>query len=283
MMSISVEQLQPPILPATSIYTSCYCEENVYLLCKSFLSTPEIASRWDVWAVFISNAEKKVALFRQKAASKEDWPVIWDYHVVLLLQPREGQDDHAGSEPTNLVRTPSSRSSWVYDFDTLLPNPCPFEEYLEMTFPASIREDYQRLAADHKPTNSCFRVIYAEEYLMNFASDRSHMIVQITTLDVSEGLEVQNGGQDGSNTLKYSSPPPNYDPIVGETAAAVGIASNLSDFVNMTVPGHGSVYDRDGISLRFYGSSGPWAEICTETRKEGPVVWQTVCTVRDRC
>jgi N-terminal glutamine amidase len=80
---------------------------------------------------------------------------------------------------------------------------------------------------------------------------RPHKIVQINTVDVSGGLEVQNDGQDAPGALIYSSPPPNYDPIVGETAAALGIASNLSDFVKMTKEGHGIVYNRHAFSIRF--------------------------------
>ena len=46
----------PPPLPADSVYTSCYCEENVYLLAQTFSRL----SGWDPHAVFISNATKSV-------------------------------------------------------------------------------------------------------------------------------------------------------------------------------------------------------------------------------
>lgn len=56
----------------------------------------------------------KVALWYQKAAPFEGNPVVWDYHVVLLLRPRQAALNENG-------RT----MSWVYDFDTILPVPCP--------------------------------------------------------------------------------------------------------------------------------------------------------------
>ena len=55
----------------------------------------------------------KVALWYQKAAQFEGDPAVWDYHVVLLLRPRQ--------ESAEYDRT----MSWVYDFDTILPVPCP--------------------------------------------------------------------------------------------------------------------------------------------------------------
>jgi hypothetical protein len=54
------EELEPPDLPQDAVYTSCYCEENVYLLCQRFLSLPNITENWHIWTVFISNVDKKV-------------------------------------------------------------------------------------------------------------------------------------------------------------------------------------------------------------------------------
>lgn len=59
-----VEKLgaDPPDLPADYIYTRCYCEENVYLLCKTFMGRKDVCERWDVWVLFISNENKTVCL-----------------------------------------------------------------------------------------------------------------------------------------------------------------------------------------------------------------------------
>ncbi|KAJ7582849.1 N-terminal glutamine amidase-domain-containing protein [Mycena floridula] len=138
--------VSPPGLPSDSVYKSCWCEENIYLLAQSFLLDPAILQAWKIHVIFISNPSRTVCLWKQIKARSEDAPVIWDYHVVLWLQ--------------------SESSSWIYDFDTTLAKPCRFESYLDQTFTLSVPETYQ----------SCFRVIPAREYLDNFASDRSHML-----------------------------------------------------------------------------------------------------------
>ncbi len=54
--------LMPPPLPSGAIYTSHYCEENVYLLAKVFSETLSAKTNpsWDVNVVFISNRNKTV-------------------------------------------------------------------------------------------------------------------------------------------------------------------------------------------------------------------------------
>lgn len=59
--TVGEHEITPPDLPANCIYTSCYCEENVYLLCREFLGRKEVCERWEVWAVFISNENKTVS------------------------------------------------------------------------------------------------------------------------------------------------------------------------------------------------------------------------------
>jgi len=49
----------PPPLPSDHAYTSCYCEENIYLLAQTFLASyaeenPNTLP-WEVYVVFISN------------------------------------------------------------------------------------------------------------------------------------------------------------------------------------------------------------------------------------
>jgi len=53
--------LEVPELPTTSTYTSCYCEENIYLLCDRFLQDEHLTQNWDVYVTFISNANKTVS------------------------------------------------------------------------------------------------------------------------------------------------------------------------------------------------------------------------------
>ena len=49
----------PPPLPENLTYTSCYCEENIYLLAEQFEET----EGWEVYVVFVSNDSKTVSLF----------------------------------------------------------------------------------------------------------------------------------------------------------------------------------------------------------------------------
>ena len=204
----------PPPLPSNSTYTSCWCEENIYLLCQNFVEDQSLKDLWEMFAVFISNSDKtvsghnfvydlsqwqltcmrcfvKVALWYQKAAQIDRNPVIWDYHVVLLLRPRQGVEEGIEKDRTG---------SWVYDFDTTLPVPCPGQgkslfslvekKIVEVTFSlfhhdvsiercvpiwkvfVQVAKWYQWLI----DVFSKFRVVPVDQFLQYFASDRSHMV-----------------------------------------------------------------------------------------------------------
>ncbi|TFK72181.1 hypothetical protein BDN72DRAFT_763693 [Pluteus cervinus] len=209
----------PPTLPSTGIYTACYCEENIYLLCRSFSEIQSVSSSFDQFVMFISNHTKTVALWRQKLAKEEDDPVVWDYHVILVLRERKGE-----AEPPV--------KSWVYDFDSTLAMPCPLELYVIETF---------------RPVNpvyeSLFRVVPGSTFLEEFASDRSHMLVP-----AEEGLE-----------SSYSALPPTYPPIQGSGAISKSVSNNLmSLFVNMMVEAplasYGTVSSVEGL-LETFGST----------------------------
>ena len=51
----------PLPLPPNSTYTSCWCEENIYLLCQNFVQNQSLRDLWDVFAIFISNSNKTVS------------------------------------------------------------------------------------------------------------------------------------------------------------------------------------------------------------------------------
>ncbi|KAM9198320.1 protein N-terminal glutamine amidohydrolase isoform 3-T3 [Dugong dugon] len=78
------------------VYSSCYCEENVWKLCD-YIKNHDQYPLEECYAVFISNERKM------------------DYHVVLLHVSSEGQ-------------------SFIYDLDTVLPFPCLFDTYVEDAF-----------------------------------------------------------------------------------------------------------------------------------------------------
>ena len=57
----------PPPVPQGSTYTSCYCEENIYLLVEQLCAQADQpaarwAELWDVYVVFVSNDQKTVRI-----------------------------------------------------------------------------------------------------------------------------------------------------------------------------------------------------------------------------
>uniref|UniRef100_A0A1W7RER6 Protein N-terminal glutamine amidohydrolase n=1 Tax=Agkistrodon contortrix contortrix TaxID=8713 RepID=A0A1W7RER6_AGKCO len=137
-----------PVVPSRSVcvYTSCYCEENIWKLCEYIRSKNQYPLE-EFYAVFISNDRKMVPLWKQQAGCEEQ-PVIWDYHVILL---------HVLNGDQN----------FIYDLDTVLPFPCRFGTYIEEAFKSDsiINPDFRRKV----------RLVRADVYLKTFASDRSHM------------------------------------------------------------------------------------------------------------
>ncbi|KOR31820.1 hypothetical protein TI05_11200 [Achromatium sp. WMS3] len=115
-------------------YWPYYCEENIWLLCQE----PCIA-KLSPQVVFISNPEQR-CIFTNQRLNPQKY-VIWDYHVILLIY------------------------NYVWDFDSVLPFPCPLADYLEHSFPADIPPGFAPR----------FRIIKAHEYITCFASDRRHM------------------------------------------------------------------------------------------------------------
>lgn len=126
-------------------YQSKYCEENVWQL----LRRSELP-RGQSHALLISNHMRAVRFWSQRAAVRPKSPIIWDYHVVALVEASEG--------PV------------VYDLDSVLPFPCPLASYLSESFRPDPGE-----TAIFEPW---FRVVPAEIYLEALWSDRSHMRTQ---------------------------------------------------------------------------------------------------------
>jgi protein N-terminal glutamine amidohydrolase len=123
------------------IYTSQYCEENVYKLLETKLPKSTTA-----YAIFITSPSKCTPIWRQKKSKSPDTePVLWDYHVIAMVD-----DD-------------------IYDLDSTLPFPSSAQTYFEKTFPIT----YPRLRKD---CQQILRIIDAKDFLEHFASDRSHMI-----------------------------------------------------------------------------------------------------------
>jgi hypothetical protein len=124
-------------------YTSCYCEENIYILAKELLrerelaqckesessrgkTCPEIGNNADqLFVVFISSVSKATPIWCQRSQrDTPDTPVMWDYHVVLLLKKRSLYH----------TSTTSTIVSTIYDYDSTLPFPEDAGAYAEAAF-----------------------------------------------------------------------------------------------------------------------------------------------------
>ena len=136
------------------IYTSSYCEENIYFLCDYFAKLKnqckddESLQKSKAFAVFITNWEKKTWIKYQKIGNPLNQNlVIWDYHVIFIH--KIGKD------------------SYVYDFDSILDFPLKFNEYFEKALKFEIKGKKQ----------TYYRICEYDGFLSEFASDRSHMLV----------------------------------------------------------------------------------------------------------
>ena len=121
-------------------YAPFYCEENIYRLARQLADTLES----DATAVFITNADRTIALLSQRAGRRSDGLVIWDYHVVL----RSG--------------------ALVYDLDTRLACPSLAPDWLAGTAPLVLYDHYPELAPQ-------FIEVPADAFLTQFSTDRRHM------------------------------------------------------------------------------------------------------------
>lgn len=126
------------------LYAANYCEENIWHLAGEATLGPGAR-----FAVFITSPARATPLWMQRAAPSDDAPVLWDYHVILLLQTTEG--------------------TAVYDLDTTLPLPTPLGEYLRATF-----HPERPIPWEHRAR---FRVLDAGVFRRTFWSDRRHMLL----------------------------------------------------------------------------------------------------------
>ncbi|WRX22934.1 Protein N-terminal glutamine amidohydrolase [Theobroma cacao] len=122
-------------------HTPCYCEENVYFVCKKLCSNGIADAQGS--DLFV------IPLWHQKASNRADGVILWDYHAICIQRKRDG-DTHL-----------------VWDLDSSLPFPCPLATYVSETVRPSFQlfSEFQRF----------FRVVHAPIFLRHFASDRRHM------------------------------------------------------------------------------------------------------------
>ncbi len=179
-----------------------YCEENVWHLCQTFPveSTHRLV-------VFVSNPNRTV-LFCNQRAGDERGLVVWDYHVLLLVR----------------------QDGWqVWDLDARWGYPQRLPAYLAHAFPylrspAGNEGRLEEAEAWSVPAEFApvFRVVAAEQYVVDFASDRRHM-------------RDDAGG--------WTKPPPPW--------ACVGDGHTLDAFIADGGDEHGEVLDFDGFVERY--------------------------------
>ncbi|XP_017893400.1 protein N-terminal glutamine amidohydrolase-like [Ceratina calcarata] len=180
------------------VIDSDYREENVWKLCQD-VATRHALELQHCYVAFVSNSWRSVPLWRQRAGKDEDKLVLWDYHVVLIYAPDE--------------------RAVVYDLDSALPFPTHFWKYAMETF----RSD-EALQPEH---HRRFRVVPANVYLREFASDRHHM------------------KRDDGTWIKT---PPDYPPISTPTSK-----DNLDSFINMDPgTGFGVILTLEQLFERFH-------------------------------
>ncbi|KAI9254584.1 N-terminal glutamine amidase-domain-containing protein [Phascolomyces articulosus] len=149
MESTMIEPKSTPWKKEEFQYTSHYCEENIYMMCKTMAERHQDNVN-HCTVVFISNPNKAIPIWKQKNASESDGPVVWDYHVILYYHDYK------------------NRNFYIYDMDTELPFPCDATQYVIEAFHPELQlnEFFQRY----------FRMVPGLVYLKEFASDRSHML-----------------------------------------------------------------------------------------------------------
>jgi hypothetical protein len=115
-------------------------------------------------------------MFKQRALPEDDPNeyVCWDYHVIVMRTQQNST-------------TATATTTQILDIDTWIrPYPTPLSQYLDESFPHAPDPTF------NKQYLPLFHVIQAEDFIREFYSDRSHMF--------------KNG--------KWSSPPPDYPPIM---------------------------------------------------------------------
>jgi hypothetical protein len=136
--SARVEHPPPTSQPP---YQPIYCEENIWLLAQD----PRCGTGERLVAL-ITGAAGHVAMWHQKPAEAPGEPLLWDYHVVLLVRD----------------------TAWrVWDFECDLGMPVAAGTWLAACFPHQ-----ERIPARYRPR---FRVMPAHDYVATLRSDRSHM------------------------------------------------------------------------------------------------------------
>ena len=134
-------------------YTSHFCEENIYKLGETFRNNYLPNDSHCGYVVFISSTEKAVPIFMQKLAKNKQAMVVWDYHVVFVVQQTsrslEGESITDVAPSIDTIDNRTARA-FILDFDSVLPFGCSAETYMANCFPPLF---CSRLQSGHQPVS----------------------------------------------------------------------------------------------------------------------------------
>jgi protein N-terminal glutamine amidohydrolase len=182
--------------PNDPAYQPFYCEENIWLLAQD----PRCGDGERLVAL-ITGAEGHVAMWHQKPADGPSEPLLWDYHVVLLVR---------------------SNTTWhVWDFECDLGMPMAAESWITACFPHQ-----DRVPLRCRPR---FRVMSAAEYVATLRSDRSHMREDDGTYAKPPPPWSPPGGGFDSNLVQFVDLRQTF---VGEVLDLSGLRQRLSEQKN---------------------------------------------------
>ena len=142
-LSINLRRLDADWLGSRP-YQSHFCEENAW-----WLAADAALAALRRTVVVITNPGRSVAMWQQRAAAKD--PVIWDYHVVVVVEALDERGSTAGP--------------MVLDHDCRAGAVLPLDEWLMASFPVEVAPQYAPR----------FRLVAAADYVARLASDRRHM------------------------------------------------------------------------------------------------------------
>lgn len=144
-----------------------------------------------VFVCFMSNAFQQLTIWKQKIGDPQnDGGVVWDYHVIVIVRPDPAEiggkcscaKSIGLSSSARAAQPPCACAAWVYDMDSSLPFPCPMPLYARAAFRAHLPEPAGLGPTARRKRERLFRVCGAHQFLQQFASDRSHMIVPAQVL-----------------------------------------------------------------------------------------------------
>ncbi len=123
------------------LYQPFWCEENIWHLAGD----PQVGPG-ERWVALLTGVAGHFPCWGQRAAATPDAPVLWDYHVILLVH----------------------QIGWhVWDLDACRGCPLPATTWLATTFP-----EPERIHAAFQPR--CL-MVPASTYRSQLTSDRAHM------------------------------------------------------------------------------------------------------------